>query len=279
MPHEITVVTAFFDIGRGDWVGEISGRAIPDWQRRSTETYLDRFDKLARLRNQMVIFTEERFAGAVLDMRRRHGLAAQTTIMVCDDLLGETGRLSSLYRAIKGAMTPQLHEFVHNPAYPEFWNANYDLVTSLKPVFVCTAIDMGLVDHAQVAWIDFGYCRDDRRFDPAVPWRFDCRGQMNVFYVRKPDDRPIFDVIRSGHQYIQGCHLVGPAECWFRYRSLMDEALASLLACGLVHADEGTLLVAYRRMPEFFRTHAIDPSDWFVVIRDFREADVATSHG
>lgn len=279
MPHEITVVTAFFDIGRGDWVGEISGRAIPDWQRRSTETYLDRFDKLARLRNQMVIFTEERFAGAVLDMRRRHGLAAQTTIMVCDDLLGETGRLSDFYKSIKRAMTPEFHQFVHNPAYPEFWNANYVLVTALKPVFVCTALDLGLIGNNQVAWIDFGYCRDDERFDPTVPWRFDCRGRMNIFYVRKPDNRPMFDIIRSGHQYIQGGHVVGPAKCWYRYRELMDEALASLLASGLVHADEPCLLMSYRRMPELFHIHAVDPSDWFVIFRNFREAELEPSRG
>jgi Bacterial protein of unknown function (HtrL_YibB) len=90
---------------------------------------------------------------------------------------------------------------------------------------------------------------------------------MNIFYVREPDDRPIFDIIRSGSQYIQGCHLVGPADAWIRFRELMDEALRSLLACGLVHHDEPRILMAYRRAPELFKIHAVDPSDWFVIFK------------
>jgi protein YibB len=270
--HDVSIVSAFFDIGRADWSGEVNGVPIPAWQKRSTDTYLERFDNLGRLRNQMVIFTEERFAGAILDIRRRHGLEELTTIMVCDDLLGQNGQLADVYRSIELMMGSELHSLVHNPGYPEFWNPDYVLLMSLKPVFVCAALDLRLIAHAQIAWVDFGYCRDDQRFDPALPWRFDCCGRMNIFYVRPPDDRPIFDIVRSGAQYLQGCHLVGPAECWPRFRELMDEAWASLLACGLVHHDEPSILMAYRAMPELFRARAVDPTDWFVLFRKFREA-------
>jgi Bacterial protein of unknown function (HtrL_YibB) len=67
MAHEVSIVSAFFDIGRGDWQGEVSGTPIPAWQARSTETYLTWFNNLARLRNQMVIFTDESFAQIILD--------------------------------------------------------------------------------------------------------------------------------------------------------------------------------------------------------------------
>src|SRR5207248_4915545 len=46
--RDVSIVTAFFDIGRGDWSGEVNGATIPDWQKRSTDTYLTRFDNLAR---------------------------------------------------------------------------------------------------------------------------------------------------------------------------------------------------------------------------------------
>ena len=248
---------------------------VPAWQRRSTETYLARFENLARLHNQMVIFTEDRFAGAILDIRRQRGLEELTTIMVCDDLLGENGQLADLCRSIELTMGSELHGLVHNPGYPEFWNPDYVLLMSLKPVFVSAALDLHLIAHAQIAWVDFGYCRDDQRFDPAVPWHFDCRGRMNIFYVQALDNRPIFDIIRSGAQYFQGRHLVGPAECWPRFRELMDEAWASLLACGLVHHDEPRILMAYRAMPELFRAHAVDPTDWFVIFKKFRQMEVS----
>jgi Bacterial protein of unknown function (HtrL_YibB) len=74
MAHEVSIVSASFDIGRGDWQGEVSGAPIPAWQARSTETYLTWFNNLARLRNQMVIFTDESFAQTILDTRKSYGL-------------------------------------------------------------------------------------------------------------------------------------------------------------------------------------------------------------
>src|SRR5579863_1301855 len=132
--HDISVVTAFFTIGRGDWAGKVvSGREVPNWQPRSDETYLKWFGHLSRLRNQMVIFTEERFAASILEMRRAQGLESLTVIMVCEGLLGPAGELSETYALIQRAMSNELHALVHNPSFPEFWNADYNLITALKP--------------------------------------------------------------------------------------------------------------------------------------------------
>jgi Bacterial protein of unknown function (HtrL_YibB) len=91
-------------------------------------------------------------------------------------------------------------------------------------------MDLGLIAHWQVAWIDFGYCRDDQRFDPAPPWRFDCASRMNLFYLAAPDDRPVFDIIRGGSTYFQSGVIVGPTDCWSRFREAIDDAWSSLLA-------------------------------------------------
>jgi len=272
--NEISVVTAFFDIGRSNWKGKVvGGQKVPDWQPRSSETYLEWFGNLARLRNQMVIFTEERFAGRVLELRRAHGLESLTTVMVCEDLLGPTGTLAAAYSLIERAMSPELHELVHNPAFPEFWNADYNLVTALKPCFVGAALDLDLIAHGQVAWVDFGYCRDDQRFDPALPWRFDCAGRMNLFYLAAPDERPVFDIIRCGSTYFQSGVIVGPAGSWSPFRRAIDEAWASLLAVGFVHNDQTPLIIAYRQVPELFHTHVVE--GWFVVLQKFDATIIA----
>ena len=267
--YDVSIVSAFFDIGRGSWPENVNGLAVPQWLVRSTDTYFAWFDNLARLKNQIVVFTEKKFAAPILEIRKRHGLEAMTSIMVCDDLFGPDGRLAQLGTRFQARMRPELHAFVLNPGCPEYWNADYVMINALKSVFICEAIKLGLNAHQQVAWIDFGYCRDDRRFDCSTPWRFDCGDRMNLFYIREPDDRPIFDIVRTGDVYFQGCHFVGPARSWFCFKELMDEAMASLLACGLVDDDQTTILMAYRRAPELFRIHAVDPSDWFVVLRDF----------
>jgi hypothetical protein len=132
---------------------------------------------------------------------------------------------------------------------------------------VTSAIEMGLVDTTDLAWIDFGYCRDDARFDRTRPWSFDCRDKVHLFYVEAPDDRPIFDIVRSGTTYFQGGHIVGPATRWAEYRELIDDAFRSLLDCGIPDDEQTAMLMAYRRAPHLFQTHAVDPADWFVIFR------------
>lgn len=268
MTHDVSIVTAFFDIGRASW--QVGGRASEF--SRSNEQYLHWFANLAPLKNSMVIFTEKQFADEVLALRREHGLEAATNIMVIDDLFAPNGPLADQLGSIKRTMRPELLSFVCNPMVPEYWNADYVVLSLLKTTLVCTAAKLGLNASPQVAWIDFGYCRDARRFDRNSPWRFDCGDRMNLFFIREPDDRPIFDIIRTGDVYFQGCHLVGPEQSWFRLRQLIDESAAALLDCGLVDDDQTTLLMAYRRNPALFRIHPVDPSDWFVIFQKFNTA-------
>ena len=51
---QISIVTAFFDIGRGE-----IGEGYPDYLRRTNDTYFEHFSRLAALENEMVVFTSE----------------------------------------------------------------------------------------------------------------------------------------------------------------------------------------------------------------------------
>jgi len=269
MAYEVTIVSAFFDIGRGKWGGKIGNHAIPGWLVRSNETYLDRFTDLAPLQNQMIIFTQAAFAEAIFEIRRSHNLDDLTSVVVCDELFGPTGLLADRVDLLRSRMRVELHNFVLDAGCPEYWNADYVMLNALKSVFVCTAIRLKLIGCSQAAWVDFGYCRDNHRFEPGGAWLFDCGDRMNLFYIRAPDERPIFDIVRTGDVYFQGCHIVGPVGYWPRFSELIDEAIVSLLKCGLVDDDQTALLMAYRRTPGLFRIHAVDPSDWFVLFRNF----------
>ena len=44
--NNISIVTAFFDIGRGNWTPE---KGLPDYLYRTTDTYFERFGYLAQL--------------------------------------------------------------------------------------------------------------------------------------------------------------------------------------------------------------------------------------
>lgn len=61
MYQDITIVTAFFDIGRGSWN---SGNF-----KRTSEDYLNYFKYLATLENEMVIFTSIEYADKIQEIR------------------------------------------------------------------------------------------------------------------------------------------------------------------------------------------------------------------
>ena len=72
-----TVVTGFFDIGRGEW----------DHYNRKIEEYLQHFRNLLSLKVNMVIFTESNFVELVEDVRK--DVNCRTSIV--------TTKLSQLY--------------------------------------------------------------------------------------------------------------------------------------------------------------------------------------
>ena len=203
-----TIVTAFFDLGRENWAGAVAGDHIapwmssvevPDFFARSNQLYLDRFANLAALKNPMVVFTEDRFCQFVHDARRAHGLQDHTRIVACKSPFRTSTPLDhAIERTRKAIARPEFGSFVARPYCPEHWNPHYVVMTMFKFTLVNTAIEMGLIDTPSLAWIDFGYCRDDDRFDKTRRWSFPCRDRIHVFHIQEPDDRPIFDVVRSG---------------------------------------------------------------------------------
>lgn len=64
--NKIRLVTMFFDIGRGDW-SEQTG--IADFANRDNDKYFAYFSHLAKLKNDMVIFTTPNFNERILQLR------------------------------------------------------------------------------------------------------------------------------------------------------------------------------------------------------------------
>lgn len=64
MGNNISIVTAFFDIGRGE-----IGEEFPSYLKRTTDTYFEYFSNLALLENEIVIFTSKEWEEKILKIR------------------------------------------------------------------------------------------------------------------------------------------------------------------------------------------------------------------
>lgn len=264
---DISIVTAFFDIGRSSW-GETN--KIDARHKRSVDVYLAYFSNLSKIKNQLIIFIDENLAQTVLDMRLAHNLGDQTIIFTKKNFFLDD-EILKIKKKVHSMMSKEFLQYVWIPSAPEYNNPEYLLINAFKSCFACYAIDKKIVTSPQVAWIDFGYCRDENRFDPNVKWQFNAKNKMNLFYILPLDDEPIYKIIKQGDVYFQGGHLIGNQDNWINFKSEINKSFCSLVDCNFIDDDQTLILMAYRRDPDAYIIHPVDSKDWFIIFKYFNK--------
>ena len=261
----VTIVTAFVDIGRGHWEGVKNNQLIPPYIKRDTSTYFDRFKRLTKLKNPIVCFTESRFFDEIKAMR-------DDIVLIGIDTIFEDHK--HLIDKIDGVqLDPTFIKFVNNPSSPEYWSSKYVAINLFKSHFVNYAVENNLAPTNTSAWIDFGYCRPEVYCPENMEWKFDTDGQINLFCMNlNTHNKPIFDIVKTGEVYMQGCHIVAPNRLWGTLKQLVNDNLTTLFNVGLIDDDQTLLLMSYRSAPELFKLNTASKDDWFIIFRDFNHA-------
>lgn len=268
---DITIVTAFFDIGRTEWTGVVHGRQLPHYIPRSTDSYFDYFENLSKIKNDMVIFTSNDLVDRIKTIRDKNAPDSVTHVIGVnfDD---STRAIKPIIQMVQSQ--PEYAALMVDPHMPEYWNADYVIVNFMKTDFVNHAYDAGLITTELAAWIDFGYARDNKTIPNNGMWKYSFDPKKMHYFNKIPlDSRPIFDITRTNTVYIMGCHIVGGREAWQNNLRLNYNSLKSLIRCGLVDDDQTILLMNYREDPENIELHHIDAekSGWYVVMKNFNE--------
>ncbi len=261
-----TIVTAFFDIGRGNWAHK---RNLPPYLPRSTDVYFERFSHMAKLENQMIIYTTADMVDRVMACRNKKG--RNTTIVTVDFY----NQYSNELEKIREIQNNTLYKTKINPLVmtsPEYWSPEYVLVNMLKSVFVNDAIGKGLVSNDLIAWVDFGFCRTKEQAGINVDFMssFD-PNKIHVFSIREYDNKPIIDIIANNVVYLIGSAILAGVDRWRNLKELVLESADYLAKELLVDDDQTLLLLSYLRCPELFELHTIKESDWFVLFTEFNK--------
>jgi hypothetical protein len=256
----ISIVTAFFDIGRGQWLEK---RPLPEYLHRTTDTYFDRFAHLAKLENDMTIFTSEELAPAARALRGN-----RPTSIVTIDFHSCFCKLRNKIATIqndpeyKSKISPQQ---IHNP---EYWNPDYVLVNALKSKFACTAIDMEATQNELVAWLDFGYCRDERTLNGVKTWSYPFNPEkIHLFTVQDYDGTDHLSIIANNLVYVTGPCIVAGKRLWKELDRLFFHNMNELMANNLIDDDQSILLKSWLTQPDLFEIHPTQ--NWFVAFKDF----------
>ena len=264
----ISIVTAFFDIGRGEWTPD---KGLPHYLERKTETYLERFGYLAQLDNEMIIFTSESLAERVHELRK--GKEHKTKIVIFDlEPLNDVRN-----DIIKIQQDPEFQKRIHPSQIknPEYWNPDYVMITDLKAFFVEYAIGCGLVAGDMVSWIDFGYCRNMKNIPASKQWSYDFDPEkIHLFnYKDYNGEKSIEDVVLTNDVYILGAKVVAHKDKWPLMSKLMSDSFNKLKESKLVDDDQGLWLLSYITQPDAFELHKIPDHqfghDPFVLFNEF----------
>lgn len=259
MDPNITIVTAFFDIGRSNWPTN------PPYLRRSTDHYFQNFERLLKLENQIIVHTSRDLEEKFRHYQHSH---PNLTVIGWENWVGDIW--PEFFQPIE-RIQEQLRTWVQQPWNPEYWSPEYVIVNMLKSYFVNYSIESNLVKTDLIAWIDFGYARQDEHV-PTNIWNYDFDSSKVHFFSIKSNCPPHMDltsIINSNDVWITGCHIVAGKERWKDLLVLVYHSIKILLTNNLIDDDQTVLYMAYCQKPELFSIHYIDPDDWFCIFRKF----------
>lgn len=272
----ITIVTAFFDIGRGQWNKTSHGFDTPHYIPRTTDSYFGYFENLAKVKNDMVIYCAKEHVDRIKEIRNKNVPNANTTV-VSFDFNESVKSVKPIIELIQSR--PEYINLIKDPRMPEYWNADYVLVNLMKTDFVIAAYNANHIKTELVAWLDFGYVRSEQTLPKSRIWNYNFNpNKMHYFNKRDIDfQRPIFDIIRHNDVYIMGCHIVGGKTSWHKHQQYNHESMMALLRCGLIDDDQTFMLMNYRMRPEEFELHPIEVkeeewNEWNVAMLKYNSA-------
>lgn len=264
--NEISIVTAFFDIGRGDWTPQ---KGLPHYLQRTTDTYFDRFANMAKLDNTIIVYTSEELADKVWDIRKEK---EDKTVVCIVDFEKEFDEYRSSIRKIQN--NPDYLAKI-NPSQiknPEYWSADYVLVNLLKSHFVNHAIGSGTAETDLVAWLDFGYCREPSTLNGVTLWQYPFdKEKIHFFNIKEYNGTSLTDIIANNDVHVTGPMIVASQKMWPKLEELVDSSFRELIKNDLIDDDQTLLLMSYLQQPESFELHPILPNDWFIAFKEYNE--------
>lgn len=256
----ISIVTAFYDIGRGDWkpTTEKNGGPLPHYLERSVDKYIEHFSRLCELENEVIVYTSSDLAPRLQ--------AISTKLKVVEyDYFGQNQTTRNRIEKIQTDARFLKRINPYQVRNPEYWSKDYVGVTSLKAFFVAESYRRGLITNEWASWVDFGYCRDSEHIPVSKKWDYDFTpGKLHLFNYREPEKvramEQILLAVLNNIVFIIGGVFVGQREQWQLLEESMQESLRILFDNELVDDDQGLLLMSYFRNTEKFELHKMDPN-------------------
>lgn len=254
---DITLVTDFFDIGRGqDKDSEL---------RRTAAKYFEEFRRWAGIQNTLIVYTDTKSAETIKAIRAEYGLEEKTVIV-------ETNHLFELEPELfkKMEKASQNKDFI-NFRYLQQASSNnpkYDYLWMMKYYFMNDAYEKGLLTE-DVVWIDFGFDHGGITYPDAEDfkfhWKYNFNGKIHISCLHDPDSVIGMQSLQYQNDCVMGCMYGLSRELVPTFWQLVRNAMEALLMLDCVDDDQQLVLMAYKARPELFEVHV---TGWQMIMKE-----------
>lgn len=253
---DITIVTAFFDIGRGGDKYEI---------RRGVEQYFKYFDFWARIRNNLVVYVAPQDKENVLAIRKKYNLDKNTVVVEIDNVYSVFPELFNRMNAVANSKFREYRYYINSMSD----DARYDYIMMMKYWFLQDAVERNLVS-GMVAWVDFGFNHGGVCYPVAEEfdfiWEWDFSDKIHIFTLNDVNNVLPIASLQLQFDTIMGMIVVCPKEKTKILRDLILKAMDALLMLQCIDDDQQLLLMACRERPELFEVHR---STWYLPLKEY----------
>lgn len=259
--NDITIITAFFDIKRGNLAGF----------NRGNDKYLEYFKFWARIENKLIVYTDKYMAEKVSEFRSSLGLSDRTEVIIIDDF---TMIEPDIYERMN--VIEKNTDFINFRANPNALEnkADYNLIMFLKYWCINDAVSRKAVSTELIAWMDFGFNHGGKKFINSDQFEFEWRTELDPESIHlfksgnSPGAKPsaVFKEIQYLSQNIQGGTVILGTKRAEYFYSLIKKAMYSMLYLGLMDDDQTLLRIAYEIDPKAVIVHKSEW--WFMPIKE-----------
>jgi hypothetical protein len=276
--NDITLVTAFFDIGRDTWRN-------PTFQ-RSADFYVDSFLTYLQYPYKMVCFIDEKYMDKIYTVYEKSIYKNKQFIPINREWLNnnihawsniEKDRQILSSTNFKDFLSKRL-EFIYPNGIPdtnvvdylcpENLYPEYNIVNHSKIDFIMYAINNGLISTEFTGWSDFGYFSTFHKDGTPLPHSTIDTEKLDKHKVAiclrrniaEKDKDMLFTLLTATELFV-GAFYAGPTRIMQEFQELYHNSVNEMYENGVSDDDQHVYIRCHMRNPTFFDMHIFE-KEW-----------------
>lgn len=275
---DITLVTAFYDIGRQNWEGEF---------KRDITFYIDSFYTYLNYEYKMVCYIDDRYINNVLEKYEKSpyqnkifipinrewldaNIHAWKNVEIDRAIMEDDGYKELLKRRLPLMYPKGIPETnVRSHLCPENVFPEYNVVNHSKIDFISHAIQNNYINTSFTGWTDFGYFKTYHSDESTMPHSTIDVNKLHpskiIFNLRRPiakqDKDMIFTMLYAFELFI-GAFYAGPTNLMMPFQELYHECVTEMLNNYVTDDDQHVYIQCYVKNPEIMHLNIFENQDW-----------------